>query len=576
MSEDAALETLRHSTAHVMAAAVVDLFPGTRYGIGPAIADGFYYDFDLPQPLSADDLPRIEARMREIVRARPSFVREELPKDRAMALFRDLKQDYKAELIDAIPDGEVISVYRTGDFVDLCRGPHVPDAGHLRAFKLLSVAGAYWRGSEHNPMLTRVYGTAFESQAALDEYLARVAEAERRDHRKLGRELDLYSVSEDLGGGLVLWHPKGATMRRIMEDYWRDQHQRRGYQLVFTPHIARQDLWKKSGHLQFFREYMYGPMEVENTPYQIKPMNCPFHIEIYKARMRSYRELPIRYTELGTVYRYERSGVLHGLTRVRGLTQDDAHLFCRSDQMEDEIVAVLEFHSALFSQFGFREYDVFLSTRPERSGGTDEQWRMATLTLERALERRNLPYQIDPGEGVFYGPKIDIKIRDALGRGWQCTTVQFDFLQPENFDLEYTAADGSRQRPFMIHRVLFGSLERFFGVLIEHYAGAFPLWLAPVQLVFIPIAERHLPFCTEAATRLVAAGLRVEVDGRNERMQAKIRDAQLQKVPYMAIVGDREMTEHAVNLRERDSGAQKAVSLAALVERLQRENQSAA
>ncbi len=561
---------LRHSTAHVMAAAVVDLFPEAQYGIGPAIADGFYYDFDLPRSLTTEDLPRIEARMREIIAEGVPFVREELPKEQALALFRELRQRYKADLIEGIPD-PVVSIYRTGDFVDLCRGPHVPDAGHLKAFKLLSVAGAYWRGSERNPMLQRVYGTAFESDAALEAHLERLAEAERRDHRRLGRELDLFSVSDELGGGLILWHPKGAIIRRVMEDYWRTEHERRGYLLVFTPHLARLDLWRKSQHLDFYRESMYAPMEIEDTPYQIKPMNCPFHIMIYRSHARSYRDLPLRYTELGTVYRYERSGVLHGLTRVRGLTQDDAHLFCRPDQMEEEIIGVLDFHSALFGRFGFRDYEIYVSTRPERSSGTDAQWDMATVTLERALERSSMPYRVDPGEGIFYGPKIDIKIRDALGRPWQTTTVQFDFVQPENFDLEYMAEDGSRQRPYMIHRVLFGSLERFFGLLIEHYAGAFPVWLAPAQLVFVPIAERHVLYCAEAAARLKSAGLRVEVDARNERMQAKIRDAQLQKVPYMAIVGDREVAERAVNLRERDSGKQSPLTLEALLDRLRAE-----
>jgi threonyl-tRNA synthetase len=554
-----------------MAAAVTALFPGTRYGIGPAIGDGFYYDFELPRPLSRDDLAPIEARMREIVKAHPPFVRQELSKPEALKLFQELGQTYKSELIAEIPDNEVISIYRTGEFVDLCRGPHVPDAGHLKAFKLLEVAGAYWRGSERNPMLTRVYGTAFESDAALQQHLERLAEAEKRDHRKLGRELDLYSHGEELGGGLILWHPKGATVRRIIEDYWRDEHDRRGYQLVFTPHIAREDVWKRSQHLDFYRENMYGPIDVEDTPYRIKPMNCPFHIMIYKAHSRSYRELPIRYTELGTVYRHERSGVLHGLIRVRGFTQDDAHLFCRADQMEAEILGVLDFTASLFSAFGFREYEIYLSTRPEKSSGTDAQWQIATETLEKALRRTERPYQVDPGEGIFYGPKIDIKIRDALGRPWQCTTVQFDFVQPENFDLEYTAEDGSRQRPFMIHRALFGAMERFFGLLIEHYGGAFPFWLAPVQVVLIPIAERHLPYCEAVATKLRAAGIRVEVDRRNERMQAKIRDAQLQKVPYMAIAGDREAGEEAVNLRERDSGGQAALPVAALIERLQEE-----
>jgi threonyl-tRNA synthetase len=554
-----------------MAAAVTALFPGTRYGIGPAIGDGFYYDFELPRPLSRDDLAPIEARMREIVTAHPAFVREELSKAEALKLFQELGQTYKSELIADIPDDQVISIYRTGEFVDLCRGPHVPDAGHLKAFKLLEVAGAYWRGSERNPMLTRVYGTAFESDAALQQHLERLAEAEKRDHRKLGRELDLYSHGEELGGGLILWHPKGATVRRVIEDYWRDEHDRRGYQLVFTPHIARQDVWQRSQHLDFYRENMYGPMDVEDTPYRIRPMNCPFHIMIYKARSRSYRELPIRYTELGTVYRHERSGVLHGLIRVRGFTQDDAHLFCRADQMEAEILGVLDFQASLFSAFGFQESDIYLSTRPDKSSGTDAQWQIATETLEKALRRTERPYQVDPGEGIFYGPKIDIKIRDALGRPWQCTTVQFDFVQPENFDLEYTAEDGSRQRPFMIHRALFGAMERFFGLLIEHYGGAFPFWLAPVQVVLIPIAERHLPYCEAVATKLRAAGIRVEVDRRNERMQAKIRDAQLQKVPYMAIAGDREAGEEAVNLRERDSGGQAALPVAALIERLQEE-----
>jgi len=533
------LYRMRHSAAHIMAEAVLKLFPGAKLGIGPPIDTGFYYDFDLPRPLTPDDLPRIEELMRERIASDVPFVHEEISKEEARRLFAD--QTYKLELIEEIEDDKV-SLYRHADFVDLCQGPHVERTGQVPPFKLLSVAGAYWRGDERRPMLQRIYGALFETQEELEEYLRRLEEAQRRDHRRLGRELDLFSFHEEYGPGLVYWHPKGARVRTIIEDFWRREHFRRGYELVYTPHIGRATLWQTSGHLDFYAENMYSPMDVDGQAYYLKPMNCPFHIQIYKSRVRSYRELPIRLAELGTVYRYERSGVLHGLLRVRGFTQDDAHIFCRPDQVQAEIEGCLDFMLLFFEAFGFREFRVYLSTRDAEGkyAGSPEDWQMAEATLRRAVEDRGLSYQVDEGGAVFYGPKIDVKLVDAIGREWQCTTVQFDFNLPERFDMTYVAADGSRQRPYMVHRAMLGSMERFLGVLIEHYAGAFPTWLAPVQAVVIPIADRHLPYARQVAERLREADLRVEVDDRQERMQAKIRDAQLQKVPYMLIVGDRE------------------------------------
>jgi threonyl-tRNA synthetase len=546
------LEILRHSASHVLADAVMQLYPGTQLGIGPAIADGFYYDFLLPEAISSDDLPAIEARMQEIVDAAAPFERQELGREEAAKRFSD--QPFKLELLEELPEDETVSVYADYDFVDLCRGPHLPDTGCIRAFKLLSVAGAYWRGDENNRMLTRIYGTAFPSRKQLEEHLERLKEAERRDHRLLGKQLDLFHIDEEVGAGLPLWHPKGALIRKIIEDFWRDAHLAAGYEMVMIPHIASAELWKTSGHWDFYRENMYSPMDIEGQEYIVKPMNCPGHIKIYKSRTRSYREMPIRWAELGTVYRYERSGVLHGLLRVRGFTQDDAHLFCRPDQLQDEIIGVIKFVLYMLRTFGFDRYEVYLSTRPEKSVGSDEHWQQATEALRKALEAEDLEYEIDPGEGVFYGPKIDIKIRDALGRAWQCTTIQVDFNLPERFDVTYVGEDNAEHRPIMIHRALLGSIERFMGCLIEHYAGAFPLWLAPVQAIILPVADRHNEYAEQVARRLVEEGIRVEIDYRKESVGKKIRDAEVDRLPYMLVVGDREQEGGAVSVRSREEG----------------------
>jgi threonyl-tRNA synthetase len=564
------LVRMRHSAAHIMAEAVLKLFPDAKLGIGPPIDTGFYYDFELPRPLTPEDLPKIEALMQHRIASNVPFIREEIPKEEARRLFAH--QPYKLELIEEI-EGERVSLYRHGDFVDLCQGPHVERTGQVGAFKLLSVAGAYWRGDERRPMLQRIYGALFETQEELEQYLHRLEEAQRRDHRRLGRELDLFSFHEEYGPGLVFWHPKGARVRAIIEDFWRQEHYRRGYELVYTPHIGKASLWQTSGHLDFYAENMYPPMDIDGQLYYLKPMNCPFHIQIYKSRVRSYRELPIRLAELGTVYRYERSGVLHGLLRVRGFTQDDAHIFCRPDQVEGEVEACLDFMLLFFDAFGFRDFRVYLAVRDQEGSyaGSQEDWEMAQTVLRRVIEARGLPYEVDVGGAVFYGPKIDVKLVDVLGREWQCTTIQFDFNLPERFDLTYVASDGARQRPYMVHRAMLGSMERFLGVLIEHYGGAFPLWLAPVQAVVIPIADRHQEYAQQVASRLRQAGLRVEVDARPERMQAKIRDAQLQKVPYMLIVGDREARAGAVAVRLRTGQDLGSVPLEDFIRRVQDE-----
>jgi threonyl-tRNA synthetase len=559
------LYRIRHSASHVMAQAVMEMFPGqARIAIGPPIDDGFYYDFELPRPLTPEDLQAIESRMREIIAEDRPFVREALSADEARRLFAD--QPYKIELIAGLEAGgqdeygtEIdgkpeISIYRDGGFVDLCRGPHVERTGKINpaAIKLMGTAGAYWRGDEKNPMLQRIYGTAWKTSEELEQYVWRQEEARKRDHRKLGRELDLFSVSEEIGAGLILWHPKGGMLRKIAEDYCRAEHERGGYQFVYSPHIGRSDLWETSGHLGWYRENMYSPLDIDGQEYFLKPMNCPFHIHIYKSRTRSYRDLPLRFAEWGTVYRYERSGVLHGLMRVRGFTQDDAHLFCRPDQMPEEIDRVLAFSLNILRAFGFQEFQCYLSTRnPNKAAGTPEQWEAPTEALRMALERAKIPYRVDEGEATFYGPKIDIKVNDAIGREWQLSTIQFDFNLPERFNLAYIGEDGQEHRPYMIHRALMGSMERFMGVLIEHYAGAFPAWLAPVQVMLIPIADRHVDYARQTAARLKEAGLRVEVDDRNERMNAKIRDAQLQKIPYMLVVGDKEAESGQVALRLR-------------------------
>jgi threonyl-tRNA synthetase len=554
VSDNEQLEIMRHSAAHIMAEAVQSIFPEAKFGIGPAIENGFYYDFDLPRSLTVDDLPLIEAKMREIIAADLPFTKQEVTKKKAKILFA--AQPYKLELIDEIPDKKV-GLYQQGSFLDLCRGPHVSSTGEIKAFKLLSIAGAYWRGDEHRPMLQRVYGVAFATEAALNDYLKKLGEAAKRDHRKLGKELDLFSLHEEFGPGLVHWHPKGAIIRRVIEDFWKDEHIKRGYDLVYTPHIAKVDLWKTSGHWEFYRDYLYSPMAVEGQEYIIKPMNCLGHIMIYQTSQHSYRELPLRYAELGTVYRYERSGVLHGLSRVRGFTQDDAHIFCRFDQLEEEVARVLELTQFMMKTFGFTKHKVFLSTRPEKYAGALEIWEEATETLRKALVRSGIAYEVDPGEGVFYGPKIDTKIEDALGRDWQGPTVQVDFNLPQRFNVSYIGEDGQEHLVAMVHRTVLGSMERFLASLIEHYGGAFPVWLAPVQVVIIPVADRHLDYARKLEAELKGEGVRVEVNARSETVNLKIRQAQLDKIPYMLVVGDREVAASTVSVRWR-SGEQLA------------------
>ena len=570
--EDSPLYKVRHSAAHIMAQAVMEMFPPgeAKIAIGPPIENGFYYDFDLPRSLTPEDLEAIEKRMREIVAEDHPFVRKEVSADEARAQFKD--QPYKLELIDGLEKGgfdeygnplqekPVISFYVDGPFVDLCRGPHVESTGKVNpaAFKLLNITGAYWRGDEKNKQLQRVYGTAWATGDELEQYLWRLEEAKKRDHRRLGKELDLFSVSDDVGPGLILWHPKGAMIRVVAEDFSRQAHLENGYEWVFSPHIGRAHLWETSGHLDFYKEYMYAPMDIEGEAYYAKPMNCPFHIQIYKSHIRSYRDLPKRYAEYGTVYRYERSGVLHGLTRVRGFTQDDAHIFCRPDQIEDEISRALEFSLFILRSFGLSDFIAYLATRPEKYVGDPADWDRATEALRRAVEAHAISYELDEGGGAFYGPKIDLKVNDALGREWQLSTIQFDFNLPVRFDLAYVGEDGQPHRPYMVHRALLGSMERFFGVLIEHFAGAFPVWLSPVQAQIIPIADRHAAYAREVEQKLKAAGIRAKVDDSNERMQAKIRNAQLQKIPYMLIVGDKEQEVGAVAVRLRSGEDLKA------------------
>lgn len=564
---------IRHTASHIMADAVVSMFPDAQLAIGPPTDEGFYYDFLLPRALTDADLPEIEKRMAETVAADHPMVREDVDRSRAPDMFG--RQPFKLEIIEEIPD-DVLGTYTHGSFMDLCQGPHVESTGQVTAFKLLSVAGAYWRGDEHKPMLQRIYGTAFESQEALDEYLHRLEEASKRDHRKLGRELGLFTIHEELGAGLILWHPKGAQVRTVIEDFWREQHYKAGYSLVYSPHIGKRSLWETSGHLDFYSESMYSPIDLDGQEYYLKPMNCPFHILMYKSSLRSYRDLPMRLGELGTVYRYERGGVLHGLLRVRGFTQDDAHIFCTPDQLEEEVRGVMDLTFSLLGAFGFTEHPIFLADRPEKYVGRPEDWDRATEALRSTLEDMGLSYQMDSGGGAFYGPKIDVKIEDAIGREWQCTTVQFDFNLPERFDLGFVGEDGQEHRPFMIHRALLGSLERFMGVLIEHYGGAFPVWLAPVQAVVIPITDRHHDFCKKAVEELQSAGIRAEVDDRNERMNLKIREAQLQKVPYMLIVGDKEVEAGSLSVRLRSGDDLGAIPLDSIKEMIVKEIQAKA
>ncbi len=573
---------LRHSAAHVMAQAVLEIFPEGKIAIGPPIEGGFYYDFDLPRPLSPDDLEAIEQRMRRIIKGDHSFVYRVVSANEARDLFKD--QAYKLELIDGLAQGQdeygergssdtVISTYKHDTFEDLCRGPHLKSTGQIPvdAFKLTSIAGAYWRGDEHRPMLQRIYGTVWNSKDELDAYLWKLEEARKRDHRRLGKELDLFSVSEDVGPGLILWHPKGARIRVIAEDFCRQAHLDNGYEWVFSPHVGRAHLWETSGHLGFYSENMFASMNVEEEEYYVKPMNCPFHIQIYKSHLRSYRDLPLRYAENGTVYRFERSGVLHGLTRVRGFTQDDAHIFCRPDQVEDEISRALDFSLYILRSFGLSDFKAYLSTRPEKYVGDPAKWDTAVEALRRAVDQHAILYEVDEGGGAFYGPKIDLKVNDALGREWQLSTIQFDFNLPERFSMEYIGEDGQPHQPYMVHRALLGSMERFFGVLIEHYAGAFPLWLSPVQAMIIPITDRHIEYAESTADRLQAAGLRVGIDTSKDRMQAKIRRAQLQKVPYMLIIGDKEQSADAVAVRTRSGADLGAIAVDAFIERAQHE-----
>ena len=549
------LEILRHSASHIMAEAVKELYPDAKLAIGPAIDSGFYYDIDLSTTLSPEDLVTIEQRMHDIADRGEHFSRKDVPIADAMELFRSQGNQYKVEILSEIP-ATTVSLYTQGSFTDLCRGPHVPSTSYLNHFKLLSIAGAYWRGDEKNKMLQRIYGTAFPSKEELDAFLTAREEAAKRDHRRLGQQLDLFSIQEQAGPGLVFWHPKGAIIRKEIEDFWRAEHLRRGYEFLYTPHIADLELWKTSGHWGFYQQNMYSPIQIDEDQYMLKPMNCPFHILIYKSQVRSYRDLPLRWAELGTVYRYEKSGVLHGLLRVRGFTQDDAHLFVRPDQLNDEVKGVLDFIRYMIETFGFRKYNIYLSTRPEHSVGTDESWATATDALKVALEQMHLDYKVDPGEGVFYGPKIDVKLVDAIGREWQGPTVQVDFNLPERFDVTYVGEDGKEHRPIMLHRVVLGSMERFFGTLIEQYAGAFPLWLSPVQIVVVPITDAQEQYAAHVAATLCEHGIRARTDVRREKMQAKIRDAELQKVPYIAVIGAKEVQAGSVSVRMRHEGDQ--------------------
>jgi threonyl-tRNA synthetase len=564
------IEVLRHSAAHLLAQAVLELYPETKTGIGPAVETAFYYDFLRDEPFTPDDLAKIEARMKELARADIPVERLVLTKDEAIKLFEARKQPLKVELIREKGDATV-TVYRQGGFDDFCLGPHVPSTGFLQNVKLLSVSGAYWKGDEKGPQMQRIYGAVFASAKELEDHLRLLEEAKKRDHRRLGAELDLFSTSDELGGGLILWHPKGARVRAVIEQHWRERHWAGGYDILFTPHIGRANLWETSGHLGFYKDSMYSPMLIDEQPYYLKPMNCPFHIQIYKSRMRSYRDLPLRWAELGTVYRYERSGTLHGLLRVRGFTQDDAHIFCTPEQIESEILRVLDFSVSILADFGFTDNKLELSVRdpknPAKYAGSEAMWRQAEASLVKALETRGYPYERMEGEAVFYGPKIDIKIKDAIGRLWQCTTIQFDFNMSERFAMTYVGEDGQEHRPYMVHRALLGSLERFFGVLVEHYNGSFPLWLAPVQVAVLPIAERHEPYAKSLDDKLRAAGLRSAVDLSREKVGKKIRQAEVEKVPLILVVGDKEVERGSASLRVHGQGDKGEIEVARFLER---------
>ena len=558
------IEILRHSTAHVMAGAVKELWPDVKIAIGPAISDGFYYDFDKKEPFLPENLSKIEKRMKKIISRNAKFVKKDISKQEALELFKD--EPYKIELINELTE-ETLSIYTSGNFTDLCKGPHIDSANEIKAFKLLSIAGAYWRGSEKNPMLQRIYGTAFDNQKELDSHLEILEQSRKRDHRKLGRELGFYMTDEQVGAGLIIYQPKGALVRTIIEDWEKQEHLKRGYDLIVSPHILKSDIWVRSGHYEFYKEHMYT-FDVDEEEYAIKPMNCPSHMLVYKSKIRSYKDLPIRFFELGSVYRHEKSGVLHGLLRVRGFTQDDAHIFCLPEQLKEEIESVIDFVTDSMKLFGFDEYAVEISTRPDKSIGTDTDWKDATEALEESLKVKKIPYDINEGDGAFYGPKIDIKLKDALGRYWQCATIQCDFALPERFDLNYVADDGSQKRPVMIHRVILGSMERFLGALIEHYAGALPLWLAPTQVVIIPITDKQKKYSETIHSALIDAGIRTKTDSRSQTMGYKIREAQNEKTPYMVIIGEKEEAAKKITVRSRAKGDEGQSELKVLIDRL--------
>lgn len=557
-----------HSTAHLMAQAVKQLFPQVKVTIGPAIEQGFYYDFDRDEPFTEEELARIEERMNELSAQNLPYQRRELSKDEALDIFAKLGEDYKLEILAGIPDTDIISTYQQGDFLDLCRGPHIQHTGKIKFVKLLKSSGAYWRGDEKNKMLQRIYGISFPTAKELDEYLEFLKQAALRDHRKLGKDLDLFSINDEVGPGLVLWHPNGAMIRHLIEAYWKDEHLKRGYKLVYTPHVGRSNLWETSGHLGFYKENMYSAMDVEGQDYYIKPMNCPFHIAIYNTNLHSYRELPIRLGELGTVYRYERSGVLHGLMRVRGFTQDDAHIICTPEQLDGEVEKLIVFALDMLKHFGFKEFLIYLSTMPDAAVGDPQEWDTATESLRQSLEKLGLAYEVDKGGGAFYGPKIDIKIKDALGRAWQCTTIQFDFNEPTRFDMHYIGRDNAQHRPFMIHRAILGSVERFFATLLEYHAGNLPLWLAPVQMMILPITEEQLPYARSVEEKLRERGFRCEVDPRHEKIGYKIRDAELKKIPFMCVLGKKEEENGTLTLRQHTVGDLGAMNLDDAVEKL--------
>ena len=565
-------EVYWHSSSHLMAHAIKSLYPEAKFGVGPAIENGFYYDFDINKKLDEEDLRQIEQRMEKISKEDHKFQRSELSKEKAIDFFKKQDDQYKLEILSELDENnEVISIYNEGDFTDLCTGPHLPSAGKIKYVKLLSVSGSYWRGDEHNKQMQRIYGISFPKKKMLDDYIQFLEEAKKRDHRKLGKQLDLFSVHEEAGAGLVYWHPKGARVRLEIEDFWRKAHLENGYELLYSPHMGKSWLWETSGHLGFYKESMYSSMKIDEQDYYIKPMNCPFHIMIYKSQLRSYRDLPLRWAELGTVYRYEKSGVLHGLLRVRGFTQDDAHIFCTPDQIEKEIIEVIRFAKMVLGAFGFYEMNYYLSTKPEDAVGENERWELATNSLRKALESENLKYEVDEGAGTFYGPKIDIKIKDALGREWQLSTVQFDFNEPERFDMKYIGEDGKEHRPFMVHRALLGSIERFFGILIEHYAGDFPTWLAPVQVAVIPVSQNFSDYANSVNKKLVAAGIRSQADQRNEKIGYKIRDWETQKVPYMIIVGEKEQNAANISVRQHKKGDLGSFTLADFIDKLTNE-----